>query len=156
MCPLCCLGGASAVVRRPGGLRPTASANRTDTANHHLLVLDRSVLTVVVEDEAEEAEADRVSETRTGAIVQEVIRRVAVLLGDAGARAMIVGARAGARHRGGESAITVLPEVADGGVAQVTQMPVTGATAVTAAVAAVGTVADAGGSAKQMYKIRKA
>ena len=111
---------------------------------------------VAVEDEAEEAEADRVSETRTGAIVQEVIRRVAVLLGDAGARAMIVGARAGARHRGGESAITVLPEVADGGVAQVTQMPVTGATAVTAAVAAVGTVADVGGSAKQMYKKMKA
>lgn len=95
---LCCLGGASAVVRRPGGLRPTASANRTDTANHRLLVLVPSELTVVVEDEAEEVEADRDSGTRTGVIVQGAIRQVAVLLGDAGARAMIAGARAEARH----------------------------------------------------------
>jgi len=157
MCPLCCLGGASAVVRRPGGLRPTASANRTDTANHHLHVLGLSVLTVVVEDEAEEAEVGRDLGTRTGAIVQEAIHRVAALLGDAGARAMIVEARVGARHQGGESAITVPQEVVvvvvvDGGAARATQMPATGATAVIAAVAVVGIVVDVGGSAKQMYK----
>lgn len=147
MSRLCCLGGASAVVRRPGGLRPTASANRTDTANHRLLVLVPSELTVVVEDEAEEVEADRGSGTRTGVIVQEAIRQVAVLLGDAGARAMIVGARAEARHRGGESAITVPREVVDEGVARATQMPATGAIAVIAAVAVVGIVADVGDSA---------
>lgn len=152
MSRLCCLGGASAVVRRPGDLRPTASANHTDTANHHLLVLVPSVLTVVVEDEAEEVEVDRDSGTRTGVIVQGAIRQVAVLLGDAEARVMIAGARAGARHREGESAITVPREVVDEGVARATQMPATGATAVIAAVAAAGIVADVGGSAKQMYK----
>ena len=102
---------------------------------------------MVVEDEAEEVEADRDSGTRTGVIVQGAIRQVAVLLGDAGARAMIVGARAGARHRGGESAITVPREVVDEGVARATQMPATGAIAVIAAVAVVGIVADVGDSA---------
>lgn len=114
------------------------------------------MLTVVVEDEAEEAEVGRDSGTRTGAIVQEAIHRVAALLGDAGARAMIVEARVGARHQGGESAITVPQEVVvvvvDGGAARATQMPATGATAVIAAVAVVGIVVDVGGSAKQMYK----
>ena len=103
---------------------------------------------MVGEDEAEEVGVEEEDlGMRTGATARGATRQVAALLGDAGARAMIVGARAEARHRGGESAITVLPEVADGGVAQVTQMPVTGATAVTAAVAAVGTVADVGDSA---------
>lgn len=106
---------------------------------------------MVVEDEAEEAEVVRDSGTRTGAIVQGVIRQVAALLGDVGAQAMIVEVRAGARHREGESAITVPREVVDGGAARAIQMPATGATAVIAAVAAVGIVVDVGGSAKQMY-----
>lgn len=151
MSRLCCLEGASAVVRRPGGLRPTASENRTDTASHHLHVLAPSVL-MVVGDEVEEVEVDRDSGTRTGAIVRGATRQVEVLLGDAGARAMIVEVRAGVRHRGGESAITVLPEVAavDEGVARAIQMLATGAIAVIAAVAAVGTVVDVGGSAKHV------
>lgn len=107
---------------------------------------------MVVEDEAEEAEVDRDSGTRTGAIAQGAIRQVAALLGDVGARAMIVGARVGARHRGGESAITALREVVDGGVARATRMLATGVTAVIAAAAVVGTAADVGGSAKQMYE----
>lgn len=112
---------------------------------------------MVVGDEVEEVGADRVSGMRTGVIVQGATRLVAVLLGDAEARAMIVEVRAGARHRGGESAITVLREVAavDEGVARAIQTLATGAIAVTAAAAAVGTVADVGDSAKRMYKKRK-
>lgn len=112
---------------------------------------------MVVGDEVVEVEADRDSGTRTGVIVQGATRLVAVLLGDAEARAMIVEVRAGARHRGGESAIIALREVAavDEGVARAIQMLATGAIAVTAAVAAVGTVADVGDSARRMYNRRK-
>lgn len=109
---------------------------------------------MVVGDEVVEVEADRDSGMRTGVIVQGATRQVAVLLGDAEARAMIVEVQAGARHRGGESAIIALREVAavDEGVARAIQMLATGAIAVTAAVAAVGTVADVGDSARRMYK----
>ena len=112
---------------------------------------------MVVGDEVVEVEADRDSGMRTGVIVQGATRQVAVLLGDAEARAMIVEVQAGARHRGGESAIIALREVAavDEGVARAIQMLATGAIAVTAAVAAVGTVADVGDSARRMYKKRK-
>jgi len=99
----------------------------------------------------EEAEVEEDSGMRTGVIVREATRRVAALLGDAGARAMIVGVRAGARHRGGESAITVLREVVvDGGAARATRMLATGAIAVIAVVAVVGIVADVGGRVKQI------
>jgi len=113
---------------------------------------------MVGEDEVEEAEVEEDSGTRTEAIARGVIRQVAALLGDAGARAMIVGARAEALLPGGESAIKVLREVVavvvDGDAAQATRMLATGATAGTAAVAVVGTVVDVGGSSKQLYCIR--
>lgn len=151
---LCCLGGGLAGVRRRGGLRLTGLVSRIDTANHRLRVLDRSVL-MAGEDEVEEVGVDRDSETRIEAIAQGATRQVAALLGDAGARAMIVGARAEALHRGGESAITVLPDevvvvVEAGGAARATRMLATGATAGIAAVAVVVTVADVGGSDKQI------
>jgi hypothetical protein len=158
MCRLCCLGGGLAVVRRRGGLRQTASVSRIGTANRRLHVLDRSVL-MVVGDEAEEEEVEVEEDlgTRTGATAQGATRQVAARLGDAEARAMIVGARAGALHPEGESAITVLREVVevDGGAARATPMLVTGATAVIAAVAVVGTVVDAGGSTTSKYKGRE-
>jgi hypothetical protein len=113
---------------------------------------------MVVGDEAEEeVEVEEDSEMRTGAIAQGATRQVAARLGDAEARAMIVGARAEALLPEGESAITVLREavVVDGGAARATQMLVTGATAVIAAVAVVGTVVDAGGSTTSKYKRRE-
>lgn len=152
MCRLCCPGGGLAVVRRRGGLHLIALASRTDTANHRLRVLDRSVLMVVGDEAEEEGEVEEDSGMRTGAIAQGATRQVAARLGDAEARAMIVGVRAEAHLQGGESAITVLREVEEGGVARATQMLVTGATAVIAAAAVVGTVVDVGGSATSKYK----
>ena len=150
MCRLCCPGGGLAVVRRRGGLRPIASASRTDTVSHRPHVLDRSALMVVGDEAEEEVEEEEDLGMRTGAIAPGATRQVAARQGDAEARAMIVGVRAEAHLQGGESAITVLREVVvvDGGAARATQMLVTGATAVIAAAAVVGTVVDAGGSAK--------
>ena len=71
---------------------------------------------------------------------------------------MIVGVRAEARHRGGESATTVLREVVaavDVGAARATRMLATGAIAVIAVVAVAGTVADVGGRAKQANKCKR-
>lgn len=153
MCRLCCLGGGLAVVRRRGGRRLIALASRIGIANRRLRVLGRSELTVVEEDEAEEGEVEEDSGMRTEVTAQGATRQVAALLGDAGARVTIVGVRAEARRRGGESAITVLREVVaavDGGAAQATRMPATGAIAVIAAVAVAGTVADVGGRAKEI------
>ena len=102
--------------------------------------------------EAGEAEGEG-SGMRTGVIAQGATRQVAALRGDAGARAMIVGVRAEARHRGGESATTVLREVVaavDVGAARATRMLATGAIAVIAVVAVAGTVADVGGRAKEI------
>lgn len=159
MCRLCCLGGGLAVVRRRGGRRLIALASRIGIANRRLRVLGRRGLMVVEEDEAEEGEVEEEdSGMRTGVIVRGATRQVAALLGDAGARAMIVGVRAEARRRGGESAITVLREVVasvDVGAARATRMLATGATVVIAAVAVVGTVADVGGRAKQANKCKR-
>jgi hypothetical protein len=148
---LCCHGGASAVVQHLGGLHPTASANRTDTASRRLHVPGLSVR-LAAEDLAEVEEevevAREASETRTGAIVQGAIRPVAALrLGDVEVRAMIAGVPAEARRLEGESVIRVPLEavLVDGGAARAIQMPVTRAAAVIVAV--VGTVADVGDSA---------
>ena len=91
----------------------------------------------------------------TEAIAPGATRQVAARLGDAEARVTIVGARAGALHLEGGSAITVLREVVvvvDGGAARATRMLATGATAVIAAVAVAGTAVDAGDSATSKYK----
>jgi hypothetical protein len=101
------------------------------------------------EEEEEEAEAVREdSGTRTGAIAQGAIRRVAAHhLGGAEARAMTAEVRVEARHQEGESVITVLleAELVEGDAARAIQMPATGVEAVIAAVAE--TAADAGDSA---------
>lgn len=153
MSPSCCLEGASAVVLRLGDLRPTASASRTDTANHHPRVLAPSVHSEDV-DLAEEAEVvvveeEEASEMRTGATGRAAILRTAALhLGDVEARATTAGVQAEARLQGGESAIIALREVvevevevADDG-AQAIRTPATGVTAGTAAV--VGTAVTVG------------
>jgi hypothetical protein len=157
MCQSCCLEGGSAAVLRPGGLLPTASENRTDTANHRLHVLDRSAHMVAEEDPVEaEAEVGAVvadSEMKTGVIAQEATRPAVVLrLGGAGARATIAGALVEAHHRGGGSVTRALPEAAvvEGGVALAIRTRAIGATAGIAA--AVATVVDADASCmKQTY-----
>jgi len=156
MSPSSCLEGASAVVPRPGGLRPTALANLTGTASRRLRVLDLSVLSVVegLVEVAEEAAGEvRDSGTRTGAIVQGATRQVAAHhLGDAEAQATIAGVPAEAHRLEGESVMPVLLEVApvEEGAARAIQMLATGAPAVIVAV--VGTVADVGDSAAMENK----
>lgn len=146
----CCLGDVLAVVLHPGDLRPTASASRTDTANHHPRVLAQSVHLEDVDlaeeagaVEAVEAEAEAEvegSETRTGATGRAAIHRtVAHHLGDAGVQATTAGVRAAVRLQGGGSAIIALREaveveVADDG-AQAIRTLATGVTAGTAAAA---------------------
>lgn len=136
----CCHEGDSAAVLHLGGLLPTASENRTDTANHRLHVLDLSV-PMAAEGLVEAGEAVVDSGMKIGAIAHEATRLIAALhLGGAEARATIAGVRAEARLQEGESVITVLQE-AEGGVALAIQMPATGVIAAIAAVA--GTVVDA-------------